>query len=100
MFHAVSLASDVELAKVLAFSAPAAAGAAWPGWNTPSWELRRLVEPLRNGHGEVALATTRSSSIGSGWKRWETQQIRVLTVKRLERVADTARRELRVVTKH
>jgi hypothetical protein len=37
MFHAVSLLGDVELAKVLAFSAPALRERRGEGGDTPSW---------------------------------------------------------------
>jgi hypothetical protein len=95
MFHAVSLASDVELAKVLAFSAPALrSGVARV--EHAELELTAIVEPLRNGHGEVALGDDQVEQYRFGVETMETQQIRVLTVNDLERVADTARRELRV----
>ena len=95
MFHAVSLVSDVELAKVLAFSAPALrAGVARV--EKAELELTAIVEPLRNGQGEVVLGEDDVEQYRFGVETMEAQQIRVLTVNDLERVAETAKRELRV----
>ena len=95
MFHAVSLFGDVELAKVLAFSAPALrAGVARV--ESAELELTAIVEPLRNGHGEVAAGEEDVEQYRFGIETMEAQQIRVLTVNDLERVAETAKRELRV----
>ena len=95
MFHAVSLSSDVELAKVLAFSAPALrAGVARV--ENAELELTAVVEPLRNGSGEVAGDEDYVEQYRFGVETMEAQQIRVLTVSDLERVAETAQRELRV----
>jgi len=95
MFHAVSLASDVELAKVLAFSAPALRSGVARLENA-ELELTAIVEPLRNGNGDVAVGEDQVEQYRFGVETMETQQIRVLTVNDLERVAETARRELRV----
>jgi Protein of unknown function (DUF3037) len=95
MFHAVSLASDVELAKVLAFSAPGLrSGVARV--EKAELELTAIVEPLRNGNGAVALGEDDAQQYRFGVETMEAQQIRVLTVNDLERVAETAKRELRV----
>ncbi len=107
MFHAVSLSSDVELAKVLAFSAPALrAGVA--RIESAELELTAIVEPLhpgeqarrgprlRDGEGDLPAETDRIDEYRFGVETMEAQQIRVLTVNDLERVAETARRELRV----
>ncbi|MFZ0271769.1 MAG: DUF3037 domain-containing protein [Acidobacteriaceae bacterium] len=95
MFHAVSLASDVELAKVLAFSAPSLrAGVARV--ENADLELTAIVEPLRNGSGEVTVDEDSVEQYRFGLEAMEAQQIRVLTVNDLERVAETSRRELRV----
>jgi hypothetical protein len=95
MFHAVSLASDVELAKVLAFSAPALRTGVARVENA-ELELTAIVEPLRNGKGEVAVDEDHVQQYRFGVETMEAQQIRVLTVNDLERVAETAKRELRV----
>ena len=95
MFHAVSLSSDVELAKVLAFSAPALqAGVARV--EKAELELTAIVEPLRDGNGEVSGDEDHVQQYRFGVETMEAQQIRVLTVNDLERVAEAARRELRV----
>lgn len=95
MFHAVSLGSDVELAKVLAFSAPSLrSGVA--RLEKAELELTAIVEPLRDGNGEVAADDDQVAQYRFGVETMEAQQIRVLTVSDLERVAETAKRELRV----
>jgi hypothetical protein len=95
MFHAVSLAGDVELAKVLALSAPALR-AGVTRVEKAELELTAIVEPLRNGKGEVAVDEDHVQQYRFGVETMEAQQIRVLTVTDLERVAETAKRELRV----
>jgi Protein of unknown function (DUF3037) len=95
MFHAVSLFGDLELAKVLAFSAPALRAGVTTVENA-RLELTAIVEPLRNGHKEIAVAEEDAEQYRFGVETMEAQQIRVLTVNDLERVAETARRELRV----
>ena len=95
MFHAVSLLGDVEVAKVLAFSAPALrAGLARV--EKAELELTAIVEPLRDGDGEVSGAAEAVEQYRFGVETMEAQQIRVLTVGDLGRVAEAARRELRV----
>ena len=95
MFHAVSLSTDSELAKVLAFSAPLLrAGVARV--ENAELELTAIVEPLRNGHGDVPSDEDAVAQYRFGVETMEAQSIRVLTVNDLERVAETARRELRV----
>ncbi len=95
MFHAVSLASDVELAKVLAFSMPAiregvarVEGAAL--------QLTAVIEPLAEVRGseedEDVLAQYRFAV-----ETMEGQEIRVMTTSDLPRMAETAQRELHVV---
>jgi hypothetical protein len=88
MFHAVSLESDVETAKGLAFSAP---------------RLTEGVERLEKAQLELTAIIEPISSVGEdtelyrfGVEILEQQKIRVLTVNDLGRVAETARRELRV----
>jgi hypothetical protein len=59
-------------------------------------ELTAIVEPLRNGSGEVTVDEDSVEQYRFGLEAMEAQQIRVLTVNDLERVAETSRRELRV----
>ncbi|MGC2639278.1 MAG: DUF3037 domain-containing protein [Acidobacteriaceae bacterium] len=94
MFHGISLTGDAELAKVLAFSAPGLREGVRRVENA-ELELTAIVEPLRNGRGEV-VDEPAEAEYRFGVEAMEAQQIRVLTVSDLERVADTARRELRV----
>jgi len=95
IFHAVSLATDVELAKVLAFSAPALReGIARV--EHAELELTAIVEPVRNGQGEVSLAPDLLDQYRFGVETMEAARLRVLTANDLERVAATAQRELRV----
>ncbi|HKO12223.1 MAG TPA: DUF3037 domain-containing protein [Acidobacteriaceae bacterium] len=95
MFHAVSLMGDVEVAKVLAFSAPALR-AGLERVEKAELELTAIVEPLRDGEGEVSGAAEAVEQYRFGVETMEAQQIRVLTVGDLGRVAEAARRELRV----
>jgi len=92
MFHAVSLLGDVEMAKVLAFSAPALRAGVERA-EKAELELTAIVEPLRDGEGAIGED---AGPYRFGVETMEAQQIRVLTVSDLERVAETARRELRV----
>lgn len=94
MFHAVSLDGDVEMAKVLAFSAPAmAAGVAKV--ERAQLELTAIVEPLAatKGKGEDE---DRTAQYRFGVETMEQQSIRVLTTSDLPRVAAAARRDLRI----
>jgi hypothetical protein len=96
MFHAVSLATDVELAKVLSFSMPAIReGVARVEGAT--LQMTAVVEPLAEVRGseedEDALAQYRFAV-----ETMEAQEIRVMTTKDLPRMAETAQRELRVVS--
>jgi hypothetical protein len=94
MFHAVSLMGDVEVAKVLAFSAPALR-AGLERVEKAELELTAIVEPLRDDEGEVGEAAA-VDQYRFGVETMEAQQIRVLTVGDLARVAERARTELRV----
>ncbi|HTV15517.1 MAG TPA: DUF3037 domain-containing protein [Acidobacteriaceae bacterium] len=94
MFHGVSLEGDAELAKVLAFSAPALReGVART--EKAELELTAIVEPLRE-NGEVRRSDEDTDQYRFAVETMEAQQIRVLTVSDLDRVAETARREMRV----
>jgi hypothetical protein len=91
MFHAVSLEGDSELAKVLTFSAPALTEGVRRVENA-DLELTAIVEPVKDSQDdEERLAQYRFAI-----ETMETQRIRVLTTSDLGRVAETARRELRV----
>ena len=94
MFHAVSLDPGLEAAKVLAFSAAA---------------LRSGVERVENAHLELTAVIEPAARVGAteeeperletyrfGVETMEEHQIRVLTTSDMGRVAETARRELRV----
>jgi hypothetical protein len=87
MFHAVSLENDAEGAKGIAYSAEA---------------LRRGVMSSEGVELELTAVVERISTVadqgqyGFGVSVMEHESIRVLTVADLGRVAETARRELRV----
>ncbi len=87
MFHAVSLESDVEGAKGFAYSAEA---------------LRAGVQRAEGLELELTAIVERIASVadqeqyGFGVRAMEQEAIRVLTVADLGRVAETAKRELRV----
>ena len=94
MFHAVSLEPGVEMAKVLAFSA-AGLRAGVERVERAGLELTAVIEPA------VRLGATdeepeRLEMYRFGVETMEEHQIRVLTTSDLGRVAETARRELRV----
>ena len=92
MFHAVSLEGDVESAKGLAFSvAPLREGV--QRVENARLELTAVVEPLRNVSEVEDEAAERYRF---GVETMEQQEIRVVTVSDLARVAETARMELRV----
>ena len=91
MFHAVSLEGDSELAKVLAFSAPALAEGVRKVENA-GLELTAIIEPLTT----VQDDEERLAQYEFAKKTMETKEIRVLTTMALTGVAETARRELRV----
>lgn len=91
MFHAVSLEGDSELAKVMAFSAPALTEGVRRVENA-ELQLTAVVEPVGSRAEDAeALAQYRFAV-----ETMEAQQIRVLTTSDMGRVAETARRELRV----
>jgi Protein of unknown function (DUF3037) len=106
MFHAVSLdpgsgakvgtglAGGLEMAKVLAFSA-AALRAGVERVEKAELELTAVIEPAaRLGAGDEE--PERLQMYRFGVETMEEHQIRVLTTSNMERVAETARRELRV----
>jgi hypothetical protein len=94
MFHAVSLEPGVEMAKVLAFSA-AALRAGVERVEKAELELTALIEPAK-GLGATDDDPDRLAMYRFGVETMEEHRIRVLTTSDLGRVAETARRELRV----
>ena len=92
MFQAVSLESDVEAAKGLAYSAPQLMEGV-QRVEAARLELTAVVEPLRlvSDMEDEAMERYRF-----GVETMERQEIRVVTVSDLARVAETARVELRV----
>jgi DUF3037 family protein len=93
MFQAVSLAGDVEGAKVLAFSAADLADGVRRVEHA-ALELTAIIEPLRDAAAEDV--EEEQTSYRFGVETMERAHIRVLTTSDLLRVAETARRELRV----
>jgi hypothetical protein len=94
MFHAVSLEPGVEMAKVLAFSA-AALRAGVERVEKAELELTAVIEPAAR-LGATGEEPERLAMYRFGVETMEEHQIRVLTTSDLGRVAETARRELRV----
>jgi len=94
MFHAVSLEPGVEMAKVLAFSA-AGLRAGVERVEKAELELTAVIEPAAR-LGASDEEPERLEMYRFGVETMEEHQIRVLTTSDLGRVADTARRELRV----
>jgi DUF3037 family protein len=93
MFHAVSLEAGVETAKVLAFSA-AGLRAGVERVESAALELTAIVEPVRRGSDDAV--SERLEAYQYAVETMEEYRIRVLTTADLERVAETARRELAV----
>lgn len=94
MFHAVSLEPGVEMAKVLAFSA-AGLRAGVQRLERADLELTAIIEPARK-IGATDDEAERLAMYRFGVDTMEEHSIRVLTTSDMSRVADTARRELRV----
>ena len=94
MFHAVSLEPGLELAKVLAYSA-AGLRAGVERVEKASLELTAIIEPAAK-LGATDDDPDRLAMYRFGVDTMEENHIRVLTTADMSRVADTARRELRV----
>jgi len=94
MFQAVSLDPGVEMAKVLAFSS-AGLRAGVERVEKAKLELTAIIEPAA-GIGATDEEPERLAMYRFGVETMEEHQIRVLTTSDMGRVADTARRELRV----
>jgi hypothetical protein len=92
MFQAVSLEGDVEAAKGLAYSAPQLMEGV-QRVEAARLELTAVVEPLRSVSDTEDEAMERYLF---GVEAMERQEIRVVTMNDLARVAETARVELRV----
>jgi len=92
MFQAVSLEGDVEAAKGLAYSAPQLIEGV-QRVEAARLELTAIVEPLRTVSNIEDEAMERYRF---GVETMERQEIRVVTMNDLARVAETARVELRV----
>ncbi|HEX3967537.1 MAG TPA: DUF3037 domain-containing protein [Edaphobacter sp.] len=92
MFQAVSLEGDVEAAKGLAYSAPQLAEGV-QRVEGAKLELTAIVEALRSVSDTEDEAMERYRF---GVEAMERQEIRVVTLSDLARVAETARMELRV----
>ncbi len=94
MFHAVSLEGDLEIAKVLAFSAPAMREGV-SRVEQAMLELTAVVEPLAQVSG-AAQDEDRITQYRFAVETMEQQSIRVLTTTDLPRVAETAQREFQM----
>jgi hypothetical protein len=94
MFHAVSLEPGLDVAKVLAFSA-AGLMAGVQRVENAGLELTAVVEPVSKIVGADEDAE-RLAMYRFGVETMEEAQIRVLTTSDMNRVAETARRELHV----
>ena len=94
MFHAVSLEPGVEMAKVLAFSS-AGLRAGVERVEKASLELTAVIEPAAK-LGATDEEPERLEMYRFGVETMEEHQIRVLTTSDLGRVAETARREMRI----
>ena len=94
MFHAVSLEPGVEMAKVLAFSS-AGLRAGVERVEKAQLELTAVIEPAAK-LGATDEEPERLQMYRFGVETMEEHLIRVLTTSDLARVAETARRELRI----
>lgn len=95
MFHAVSLDGDIEIAKVLAFSAPAIAEGIARLENA-KLELTAIVEPLKEIQNRSQQEEEKLQQYRFAVETMEQQSIRVLTTADMPRVAETARQELQI----
>jgi hypothetical protein len=94
MIHAVSLEPGVEMAKVLAFTA-AGLRAGVQRVEKAELELTAVIEPAAR-LGATDEAPERLELYRFGVETMEEHSIRVMTTADLGRMAETARRELRV----
>jgi hypothetical protein len=94
MFQAISLESDADDAKLLAFSALSLV-AGVKRVEKADLELTAIVEPIRQAEGDEPSEEW-ITQYRFGVEIMEEHAIRVMTSSDLPRIADTARRELRV----
>jgi hypothetical protein len=94
MFQAISLESDADDAKLLAFSALSLV-AGVKRVDQADLELTAIVEPIRLAEGDEP-SEERIAQYRFGVEIMEEHTIRVMTSSDLPRIAETARRELRV----
>jgi Protein of unknown function (DUF3037) len=94
MFQAISLESDADDAKLLAFSALSLV-AGVKRVEKADLELTAIVEPIREVEGDQP-SEERIAQYRFGVEIMEEHTIRVMTSSDLPRIAETARRELRV----
>jgi hypothetical protein len=94
MFHAVSLESDTEWPKVLAFSVGAIREGVARVENA-KLELTAVVEPISEVSADREDGE-RAEQYRFSVETMEAQEIRVMTTNDLGRMAETAQRELRV----
>jgi hypothetical protein len=94
MFHAVSFEPGLETAKVLAFSATALR-AGVERVEKAQLELTAVIEPAAR-LGATDKEPDRLEMYRFGVETMEEHRIRVLTTSDMERVAETARRELKI----
>lgn len=94
MFHAVSFEPGLEMAKVLAFSA-ASLRAGVERVENALLELTAFIEPAAR-LGATEEDPDRLALYRFGVETMEEHKIRVLTTSDMSRVAETARRELRI----
>jgi Protein of unknown function (DUF3037) len=94
MFQAISLETDADDAKLLAFSALSLV-AGVKRVDAADLELTAIVEPIRQVEGDEP-SEERIAQYRFGVEIMEEHSIRVMTSSDLPRIAETARRELRV----
>jgi hypothetical protein len=94
MFQAISLESDADDAKLLAFSALSLV-AGVKRVEKADLELTAIVEPIRDAEGDEP-SDERIAQYRFAVEIMEEHTIRVMTSSDLPRIAETARRELRV----
>jgi hypothetical protein len=94
MFQAISLETDADDAKLLAFSALGLIDGV-KRVEHAELELTAIVEPIRQGESEE-LSDDRIAQYRFAVEIMQEHTIRVMTSSDLPRIAETARRELRV----
>ena len=95
MFQAVSLETDTDDAKLLSFSALSLIDGV-KRMDKAELELTAIVEPLRQTEQKEEPSEERVAQYRFGVEIMEEHTIRVMTTTDLPRIAETARRELRV----